>query len=150
MKLNEITIEVTQQCPNRCIYCSSLSDLEKTEAMDIKTVRRVVDDAKALGATIVSLSGGEPFLRNDIAEIVDYIYAQGLKIRLYSSGIYFSDGQYTSIPATLLEAVKDKIEALIFNYETSDANLYATIMGTLHGCCRSQSTRLRGLSVPMS
>lgn len=130
MKLNEITIEVTQQCPNRCIYCSSLSDMEKTEVLDFDTICNVADDAKTLGATSVSLSGGEPFLRDDIAEIVDYIYAQGLKIRLYSSGIYFSDGQYTSLPATLLEAVKDKIEALIFNYETSDANLYATIMGT--------------------
>ena len=90
----------------------------------------LLDDANTLGVKSVSLSGGEPFLRDDITEIVAYIYAQGLKIKLYSSGIYFSEGQYTSIPATLLEAVKDKIEALIFNYEATDANLYATIMGT--------------------
>lgn len=130
MKLNEITIEVTQQCPNRCIYCSSLSDMEKTEALDFDTICKVADDAKALGAASVSLSGGEPFLREDIAEIVEYIHAQGLKVRIYSSGIWYSDGQYTSIPSTMLESVKDKIDALIFNYETIDANLYATIMGT--------------------
>lgn len=130
MKLNEITIEVTQQCPNRCIYCSSLSDMEKNEMLDFDIIRKVIDDVNTLGVKSVSLSGGEPFLRDDITEIVDYIYAQGLKIKFYSSGIYFSDGQYTSIPATLLEAVKDKIEALIFNYEATDANLYATIMGT--------------------
>ena len=129
MKLNEITIEVTQQCPNRCIYCSSLSEIEKTEALDFDTICKVADDAKALGATSVSLSGGEPFLREDKAKIVDYIYAQGLKVRIYSSGIYYN-GQYTTIPATLLESVKDKIDALIFNYESIDAELYATIMGT--------------------
>lgn len=130
MKLNEITIEVTQQCPNRCIYCSSLSDMEKNKMLDFDIIRKVIDDANTLVVKSVSLSGGEPFLRDDITEIVDYIYTQGLKIKLYSSGIYFSEGQYTSIPATLLEAVKDKIEALIFNYEATDANLYATIMGT--------------------
>ena len=130
MKLNEITIEVTQQCPNRCIYCSSLSDMEKTEALVFETICKVVDDAKALGATSVSLSGGEPFLREDIAEIVEYIHAQGLKVRIYSSGIRYDKGQYSSIPSTLLEAVKDKIDALIFNYESIDAGLYATIMGT--------------------
>ena len=130
MKLNEITIEVTQQCPNRCIYCSSLSDLEKTEAMDIKTVRKVVDDAKALGAESVSLSGGEPFLRDDIVDIVGYIYSKGFKVRIYSSGIYYVNGCYASIPVALLDAIKDKVESLIFNYEAIDAELYATIMGT--------------------
>lgn len=129
MKLNEITIEVSQQCPNRCIYCSSLSDMEKTEALDFSTICKVVDEARALGAKIVSLSGGEPFLRADIAEIIDYIHADGFIVRVYSSGIYYENRQYTSIPATLLEAVKDKIETLIFNYEAVDAELYATIMG---------------------
>lgn len=131
MKLNEITIEVTQQCPNRCIYCSSFSDKERIEALDFATICKVVEEAKSLGAEIVSLSGGEPFLRGDIAEIVNYIYAHGLRSRIYSSGVYYADGQYTSIPMPLLDAVKNKIDALIFNYESIDAKLYATIMGTV-------------------
>ncbi len=130
MKLNEITIEVTQQCPNRCIYCSSLSDIGKTERLDYDCIRRVVDDAKELGAKSVSLSGGEPFLREDVYDIVDYIHAKGLKVRLYSSGIYYADGKYSSIPSKLLETIKGKLAVLIFNYETIDAELYATIMGT--------------------
>lgn len=130
MKLNEITIEVTQQCPNRCIYCSSLSDMEKSEALGIETICKVVDEARELGAKSVSLSGGEPFLRDDILEIIDYINAKGFKLRVYSSGIYCENREYTSIPAMLLEVVKDKIETLIFNYEAIDAELYATIMGT--------------------
>lgn len=130
MSLNEITIELTQQCPNRCIYCSSLSDMEKTECLDYAAIIRVVDDAVTLGAKTVSLSGGEPFLREDIAEIVEYIKRKGLKVRLYSSGIYSDGNSYSSIPTTLLEVVKDKLDALIFNYEAVDAELYATIMGT--------------------
>ena len=130
MSLNEITIEVTQQCPNRCIYCSSLSDMEKTERLDYATIIQVVDDAVALGAKTVSLSGGEPFLREDIVEIVEYIQGKGLKVRLYSSGIYSNGNSYSSIPTTLLEAVKGKLDALIFNYEAVDAELYAIIMGT--------------------
>lgn len=56
MSLNEITIEVTQQCSNRCIYCSSLSDMEKTESLDYATIIQVVDDAITLGAKTISLS----------------------------------------------------------------------------------------------
>lgn len=130
MKLNEITIEVTQQCPNRCIYCSSFSDITKEERIDLSTICEVVDDAVILGAKCVSLSGGEPFLNTDIIDIVDYIHAKGMKLRLYSSGIY-SDGDSTSsIPAAKLDAIKGKVDTLIFNYETNDADLYAKIMGT--------------------
>ena len=130
MSLNEITIELTQQCPNRCIYCSSLSDMEKTDCLDYAAIIQVVDDAVTLGAKTVSLSGGEPFLREDMVEIVDYIQCKGLKLRLYSSGIYSDGDSYSSIPTTLLEAVRGKLDALIFNYEVIDAELYATIMGT--------------------
>ena len=130
MSLNEITIEVTQQCPNRCIYCSSLSDMEKTDCLDYAAIIQVVDDAVTLGAKTVSLSGGEPFLREDIVEIVEYMQEKDLKVRLYSSGIYSDGDSYSSIPTMLLEAVKGKIDALIFNYEAVDAELYATIMGT--------------------
>ena len=130
MKLNEITIEITQQCTNRCIYCSSLSDMEKQEALDFDVICEVVDDAIALGATSISLSGGEPFLCDDIVRIVDYINSKGIKPRLYSGAIYCNNGHYSSIPKSLLEEIKDKLSALIFNYETIDAGLYATIMGT--------------------
>lgn len=130
MKLNEITIEVTQKCPNRCIYCSSLSDMEKTEALSFETICRVVEDAKALGAKSVSLSGGEPFLRKNIVEIVNYIHKKKMKVRLYSSGVYNDGLAFTSMPHALLESIKEKINALIVNYETIDPELYATIMGT--------------------
>lgn len=128
--LNEITIELTQQCPNCCIYCSSLSDMKQTELLDYDCICRVVDDTKELGAKSVSLSGGEPFLREDITDIVDYVHSIGLKVRLYSSGIFFDNGKCSTIPSVLLKSIKGKLEALIFNYETVDANLYATIMGT--------------------
>jgi len=130
MKLKEITIEVAQQCPNRCVYCSSLSDMEKGAALDFDVICAVIDDALLLGATNISLSGGEPFLREDIVKIVDYINTKGIKPRLYSCGIYCENGRYSAVPTTLLEEVKDKLESLIFNYETVNAELYASIMGT--------------------
>jgi Predicted Fe-S oxidoreductases len=131
-QLLEVTIEVTQRCPNRCIYCSSWSSLEKTEALDFDTICGIVDDAVELGAEQINISGGEPFLRTDIISINDYIRSKGLKIRLYTSGIYYNQG-YQSIPDTLLEVIAGKVDTLIFNYETAIPELYAKIMGTSPG-----------------
>ena len=128
-KLFEVTIEVTQRCPNQCIYCSSWSSPDKAETLGYETICACVDDAASLGASLINLSGGEPMLRPDIAEIADYIREKGLKIRLYCSGIYF-DGSYHAMPVELLEAVKGKVDVMIFNYESYIPEVYALIMGT--------------------
>lgn len=129
-ELFEVTIEVLQRCPNRCIYCSSWSSLDKNETLGFDTICGIVDDAAELGAKLINLSGGEPLLRPDIIEIMDYIKSTGMKIRLYTSGIYYDQG-YKSIPVTLLKAISGKVDTLIFNYETDRPELYAKIMGTV-------------------
>ena len=130
INLFEVTIEVTQQCPNRCIYCSSLSGMDKSEALDYETICGIVDDAAALGAKQINISGGEPLIRQDIADILAYTHSKGLMVRLYSSGICF-DGTYKSVPKDLLESIKDNVDCIIFNYESSTPELYAKIMGTV-------------------
>lgn len=129
-ELFEVTIEVLQRCPNRCIYCSSWSSLDKDEALDFDTICGIVDDAAELGAKLINLSGGEPLLRPDIVDIMDYIKSKGMRIRLYTSGIYYDQG-YKSIPVTLLKAIGGKVDTLIFNYETARPEQYAKIMGTV-------------------
>lgn len=127
--LFEVTIEVTQRCPNRCIYCSSLSSPDKGQILDFDTICGIIDDASLLGAKLINLSGGEPLLRTDIIAIADHIHSKGLEIRLYSSGLLY-DGTYRSVPKDMLVSLKDKIDHLIFNYETLQPELYGKIMGT--------------------
>ena len=128
-ELYEVTIEVTQKCPNRCIYCSSWSDINKSAKLDSQTVYGIVDDAAELGAKLINISGGEPLLRPDIADIVDYIHTKGFKVRLYSSGIFY-DGSFKTMPTTILESIKGRVDRIIFNYESSNPEIYARIMGT--------------------
>lgn len=128
-KLFEVTIEVTQRCPNQCIYCSSWSSPDKTEMLDFETICACVDDAASLGASLINISGGEPMLRPDIAEIADYIHDKGLKIRLYCSGIYY-DGSCHSMPIEMLKSIKGNVDVMIFNYESYQPEVYTQIMGT--------------------
>lgn len=128
-ELFEVTIEVTQRCPNKCIYCSSWSDLNKKDMLEFDAICGIVDDATALGAKLINISGGEPLLRPDIVKIVEYIKAKELKIRLYTSGIIFNEG-YHSVPVSLLESLRNKVDTLIVNYEAESPEKYAQVMGT--------------------
>lgn len=129
-KLFEVTIEITQQCANKCIYCSSWSDFSKTESLDYNTICGIVDDAKELGAKLINISGGEPLLRPDVSDILDYVKSKGLKVRLYTSGILYDNG-YMSVPSQVFESLQGKVDTFIVNYEASSPELYAQIMGTI-------------------
>lgn len=133
MCLNEITLELTQRCPNRCIHCSSLSCPETTTQLPLSTVKEVIDDAAELGATTISISGGEPFLYPELLEVVDYIHDHGLKTFIYSSGVTYVDEIPSNVPSEVLKSLVGKIEKLIINIEAADSKTYDEIMGTSFG-----------------
>lgn len=133
MRLQEISIEITQQCPNNCIHCSSYSSWEQVRTMPYELVCSVIADAVELGAKKICISGGEPFLHPQLAEIVDYVYGLGAKCVIYTSGICYDGDTYQSIPMSVLQRIKEHVETIIINYEAADSETYNTIMGTQCG-----------------
>lgn len=128
--LSEISIEILQRCPNRCIYCSSHSNPQATHIIPFEIIKNVIDDAKSLGCKIVCLSGGEPFLHPHILDIISYIAKQQLTCYVYTSGIYMKDEVYSSLPNEYIEAIRGMVVKVIFNVEADSSTLYDKIMGT--------------------
>ena len=128
--LSEISIEILQRCPNRCIYCSSHSNPQATHLIPFEIIKNVIDDAKNLGCKTVCLSGGEPFLHPQILDIISYIAKQQLTCYIYTSGIYMKDEVYSSLPNEYIEAIRGMVDKVIFNVEADSSDLYDQIMGT--------------------
>ena len=128
--LSEISIEILQRCPNRCIYCSSHSNPQATHIISFEIIKNVIDDAKSLGCKTVCLSGGEPFLHPQILDIISYIAKQQLTCYVYTSGIYMKDEVYSSLPNEYIEAIRGMVDKVIFNVEADSSALYDQIMGT--------------------
>lgn len=74
----------TNRCNLRCHYCQIWK--EKTEELDTEKWKMIVDKIDALGVASVAFTGGEPMLRDDIFEIIDYIKSKGLYVKLTSNG----------------------------------------------------------------
>lgn len=128
--LSEISIEILQRCPNRCIYCSSHSNPQATHIIPFEIIKNVIDDAKSLGCKTVCLSGGEPFLHPHILNIISYIAKLQLTCYVYTSGIYMKDEVYYSLPNEYIEAIRGMVDKVIFNVEADSSTLYDKIMGT--------------------
>lgn len=61
--------QVTRRCESFCMFCDHRADSAAGE-LDIEGCRRVVGALNAMGSMVVSLTGGEPFLRADLGPLV--------------------------------------------------------------------------------
>lgn len=88
--LNELALEIIQRCPNSCIHCSSLSSPSACIQISASRVSDVAKQSRALGLKCISISGGEPLLHPELADIISGILSQGISIRFYTTGIEFN------------------------------------------------------------
>ena len=85
----ECRVDLTYRCNNNCVHCwlrISPADAAGERELSFDEIRKVVDEARALGTQRWSISGGEPMLRPDFAEIFDYITAKAITYTLNTNG----------------------------------------------------------------
>jgi MoaA/NifB/PqqE/SkfB family radical SAM enzyme len=82
-------LDLTYRCNNACRHCwlwlAADAPLEQEE-LSLDEIRRVVDEARRMGCQAWALSGGEPLLRPDFAEILDYITRKSVYYKLNTNG----------------------------------------------------------------
>lgn len=78
-------LAVTHRCNLRCHFCRITQ--ERITELDTEGMKRVIDKLDHLGVAILSVSGGgEPLLRRDFIELVNYAAAKGLYTKVTSNG----------------------------------------------------------------
>jgi len=127
----EISIELTNDCPLRCIHCSSRGgeNVDKKKELTTEEIKKVLKDGKEkLGVTSFSLSGGEPLLREDAIELMRYAKEEiGLRILLYTSGVLGTPENPTPFDDKLVEKIAKYSDKIIFSIEGDNEKTYETI-----------------------
>jgi PqqA peptide cyclase len=83
--------EITHRCPLHCVYCSNPLELaSRKEELATADWVRVFGEAAALGVLHLHLTGGEPLVRTDLAEMIAGARQSGLYTNLITSGIGLS------------------------------------------------------------
>ncbi|MFG1706541.1 pyrroloquinoline quinone biosynthesis protein PqqE [Nonomuraea sp. M3C6] len=101
--------ELTHGCPLRCPYCSNPAQLI-TRSRELETGEwvRVLAEAAALGVLHAHISGGEPLLRNDLAEIV--AGASGIYCQLVTSGVGLTRERLAELVGAGLRSVQLSVQ----------------------------------------
>jgi molybdenum cofactor biosynthesis protein A len=71
--LNYLRLAVTDRCNLRCFYCmpkEGIQYLPKKELLSFEEIERLIILMASLGISKVRLTGGEPFVRNDLMDLI--------------------------------------------------------------------------------
>ena len=77
-------IQVTRRCPLSCAYCKLPA--EHGDLMDTGTIFRILSELAHAGCMRLSISGGEPLLREDVGRIVEACADLGMAPEMNTSG----------------------------------------------------------------
>lgn len=79
---------ITERCNLKCIYCFPDSPNRVVKDLSTEQIFKIVDELYAMGTRYITLLGGEPMIRKDFGEIVDYIVAKGIMTETGTNGYF--------------------------------------------------------------
>lgn len=78
---------INSRCNLKCKMCGIVSSNKAYKEVSLDDIRKIVKNLVKIGAGVVLLTGGEPFLREDLPEIVRIFTENGLNVRLQTAGL---------------------------------------------------------------
>ncbi len=107
-----IQVSVTYRCNLRCKMCSIANSLPPEDELATAQIFRIIDEAKNYGIKEVLLTGGEPFLREDIFTICGYCYKKGLKSIITTNGAIINEHLAENIAKSKINHVHFSLDGL--------------------------------------
>jgi MoaA/NifB/PqqE/SkfB family radical SAM enzyme len=96
----QLFVELTAACNERCAHCYASASPERREALDRPTAEAVVRDAAALGFEVVQFTGGEALLCSFLGDLCQQARDAGVPIvEVYTNGVLLTPERYAPLRA---------------------------------------------------
>ena len=79
-------VHVTYRCNYRCRMCGIEGIRTRFDELEATAYPEIADRLRAVGARHVVITGGEPFLRRDLADIVGHFARRRFSVRIQTNG----------------------------------------------------------------
>jgi MoaA/NifB/PqqE/SkfB family radical SAM enzyme len=91
---------ITHRCNLTCKMCGIWRYGKKSEELTLAQVEVLADRLKRMGVIQLALGGGEPFVRDDLEDLVGILLDRGLEVRVLTNGV--------DLPRQRLERLVDR------------------------------------------
>lgn len=114
-----VTWEITGRCNLDCRHCLSAGAArDHAGEMSLEQCRHFIDHLKGIRVFQVNIGGGEPFLREDLWEILDYCHLKGIVTCVSTNGTMLDAGAAGKLARMPLTYIQISIDGAV--QETND------------------------------
>lgn len=122
-KLHKVQFALTERCNLFCSHCCYNAKTEKSNNdLDLNSIKKIIDKIVACKPSSITLSGGEPLIRKDFFDILDYLSS------IYSGEITLSTNA-TLIQETDIIVLAEKISSYDISLDGFDEESCKRIRG---------------------
>ncbi|MCQ1535126.1 radical SAM protein [Methanosarcina sp. KYL-1] len=95
---DQVTISITEDCPNNCIHCA-LPDTKNRSKLAPETVKAAIDQVLEMGTTFVIFDGGEPLTYPGLENLIRYVDPEKAITGMFTSGVGLTEERARSLKA---------------------------------------------------
>lgn len=93
-----VWFEVTRKCNLTCTHCYIDAGRPRKNELTFEEIVAILDDLKELGVFSLVLAGGEPYLRPDFPDILEYAGKLGFIVAVVTNGSYLTPEVLERVP----------------------------------------------------
>ena len=93
---DQVTISVTEECPNNCIHCA-LPDTKNRKKLTPEIVKSTIDQVLEMGTTFLIFDGGEPLTYPDLEELIKYVNPEKAITGMFTSGVGLTEERASNL-----------------------------------------------------
>ncbi|CKL83064.1 radical SAM domain-containing protein [Mycobacterium tuberculosis] len=95
-----LTWELTYACNLACVHCLSSSGKRDPGELSTRQCKDIIDELERMQVFYVNIGGGEPTVRPDFWELVDYATAHHVGVKFSTNGVRITPEVATRLAAT--------------------------------------------------
>ena len=105
-------LAITHKCQCQCIHCSAdpFIDPSKKE-LTVEEIKTVIDGSLDLGASLIILVGGEPLLREELFELIEYVDKSKAIVMIFTNGLLLTDENVNKLAKAGLATLNISIDS---------------------------------------
>lgn len=109
--------DITEECNARCIHCFTNAGEKSCDELSTKQVFEAIDELVKYGIMGIAFSGGEPLIRSDFIDILQYASDKGMFVSFTTNGALFNIEKIKKIIGLQLKSVTVSLDG--FSQEIS-------------------------------
>ena len=82
----QVTISITEECPNNCIHCA-LPDTKNKDKLSPEMAKDVIDQSLDMGTTLIIFDGGEPLVYEGLEDLIRHVDTNRAVSAMFTSGV---------------------------------------------------------------